>query len=290
MPPRKAPAKKMSVVAQSLPLNEVDDKSVYSESDVLNQHSNMIHNIAVSYNSNDSDRVQLAQAINNLTVKGEQFVNALNSFSTFKETIMQLDIQIETKKKQYKEIMEKLDRDYKESTLHLQREYAELSKQSHATHTDNLRVMQNELKNNQLEVTQKLKEYELKGCEDLVKKYNMMVLKVDEYKNLTETINRVNRELEDLKKKFVDNCNAIKTDEKNRYETELKRQRETQELIHKTNCAEIKAQLEQQKREIDMLNETIETLKLEIAEQRNLTKEIANASSKAQINQRFGKE
>ena len=289
MPPRKAPAKKTTIVAQSFPQTEVDDNSIDSDSEVLNQ-SNLTHNIVVPYNSNDSDRVQLAQAINNLTVKGEQFISAFNSFSTFKETIMQLDIQIETKKKQYKELMEKLDRDYKDKTNQFQREYADLTKQSQATHADNLRTMQNELKNNQLEVTQKLREYELKGCEELVKKYNMMVLKVDEYKNLTETINRVNRELDDLKKKFVDNCNIIKTEEKNRYETELKRQRETQELTHKTNCAEMKAQLEQQKKEIDMLNRTIETLKLEIAEQRNLTKEIANASSKAQINQRFGKE
>jgi hypothetical protein len=38
-----------------------------------------------------------------------------------------------------------------------------------------------------------------------------------------------------------------------------------------------------------MLNRTIDTLKTEIVAQRELTKEIANAGSKAQITQQFSK-
>jgi len=289
MPPRKAPVKK---VVQEPQNNLILDGNSFDSDEVDNSYqlTSVSHNVSVPYNSNDTDRVQLAQAINNLTVKGEQFVNALNSFTTFKETITQLDIQIETKKKQYKEIMEKLDKDYNEKTGQLQREYTDLQKQSQTAYNEKLRLNQNELKNNQIEVSQKLKEYKLKACEDMVKEFNMMILKIEEHRNMTENINKINRDLEDIKKKFDSNCNLIRTEEKNKYELELKRQKETQELTHKTNCAEMKAQLDQQKREIDMLNKTIETLKLEIAEQRNLTKEIANASSKAQINQRFGKE
>jgi hypothetical protein len=51
----------------------------------------------------------------------------------------------------------------------------------------------------------------------------------------------------------------------------------------------MKAQFNQQNKEIEMLNRTIETLKHEIAEQRLLTKEIAQAGSKSQITQTIGK-
>jgi Tfp pilus assembly protein PilN len=47
---------------------------------------------------------------------------------------------------------------------------------------------------------------------------------------------------------------------------------------------QMKAQLDQQKREVDMLNKTIESLKGEISEQRQLTIEIA------QVTQNFKKE
>ena len=54
--------------------------------------------------------MQLAQAINNLTVKGEQFIEAFSSFSKFRETVAQLDIQIDTKKKEYKNLVEQIGR------------------------------------------------------------------------------------------------------------------------------------------------------------------------------------
>jgi 1-aminocyclopropane-1-carboxylate deaminase/D-cysteine desulfhydrase-like pyridoxal-dependent ACC family enzyme len=60
------------------------------------------------------------------------------------------------------------------------------------------------------------------------------------------------------------------------------------ELGHKAHIAGLTAQVEQQVREISVLRETIANLKHEIAEQRSLTKEVAVASSKSQIQQSFG--
>ena len=117
----------------------------------------------------------------------------------------------------------------------------------------------------------------------------MKILKQDEYTLQVETIARVNRELEELKKKFESNCNVIRQEEKTKFETEIKRQYASQEQIYKTSTAEIKAQHTQQLKQIETLNETIQTLKHEIAEQRLLTKEIAQASAKSQISQSFGK-
>ena len=112
----------------------------------------------------------------------------------------------------------------------------------------------------------------------------------DEYKNMIDTQTKTQREFDELKKKFDANCNSIRAEEKTKYDTELKRQKLEQELTYKTQTAEMKAQLDQQKREVDLLNKTIESLKSEISEQRQLTIEIANASSKAQITQNFKKD
>jgi hypothetical protein len=257
--------------------------------------------VSVKYNQNDNDRVQLAQAINNLTVKGEQFIEAFASFSKFKETIAQLDIQIDTKKKEYKNLVEQIEKEYndkmylldknlKDKYNCLEREYTDKQKQLSVSYTDMNKDLQNEHKNKQIEATQKLREFKLKGCQDIAKEFDMSMLKNEDYKNMTDTHTKTQRELDELKKKFDTNCNSMRTEEKTKYDIELKRQKLEQELTYKTQTAEMKAQLDQQKREIDMLNKTIDSLKGEISEQRQLTIEIANASSKAQITQNFKKD
>ncbi len=212
-----------------------------------------------------------------------------------------MDIQIETKKKEYKELVDKVEKEFKEKnhslerefrdkTHSLERDWTDKQKQLSNTYSDSNRDLQNDYKNKQIEVTQKLKEFKLKGCQDIAKEFDMTVLKSEDYKNLNDIIAKTQKELDDLKKKFDSNCNAIRAEEKTKYDTELKRQKLEQELTYKTNTAEMKAQLDQQKREVDMLNKTIESLKGEISEQRQLTIEIAQAGSKAQITQNFKKE
>jgi len=244
--------------------------------------------VTVKYNSNDNDRVQLAQAINNLTVKGEQFMEAFSSFSKFRETVAQLDIEIESKKKEYKELCQNTEKEYKEKTHTLQKEYEEKNKNLSNSYSDSNRELQNDYKNKQIEVTQKLKEFKLKGCNDMAKEFDMTVLKTEEVKNLNDTISKTQKELDELKKKFDSECTKVRSEERGRFEAELKRQKTEQELTYKTNTAEMKAQLDQQKREVQLLTNTIETLKAEIAEQRNLTIEIAQANSKGQITQNIG--
>ena len=256
--------------------------------------------VVVKYNANDNDRVQLAQAINNLTVKGEQFMEAFSSFSKFRETVAQLDIEIETKKTEFKELCHRtqkehdekfhtLQKEFKEKTHALQREYEEKNRNLTNTYADSNRDLQNDYKNKQIEVTQKLREFKLKGCNDVAKEFDMTVMKSEDVKNLNDFNSRIQKELEELRKKFDAECNKVRGEERGRFEAELKRQKTEQELTYKTNTAEMKAQLDQQKREVQLLTNTIETLKAEIAEQRNLTIEIAQAGSKGQITQNISK-
>ena len=109
MPPKKAPNK---VVKESP--KPVDFESSSDDDTPQVQLSQLKPVVSVKYNSNDNDRVQLAQAINNLTVKGEQFMEAFTTFSKFRETVAELDIQIETKKKEFKELVDKVEKEFKE--------------------------------------------------------------------------------------------------------------------------------------------------------------------------------
>jgi hypothetical protein len=258
--------------------------------------------LPVTFNSkSDSDRVQLAQAINNLTVKGEQFVEALNSFSQFKETILQLDLQLESKKRDYIDQMTKLEKahtalseqltqKHEDESKKLKQEYAEWTKQLDDEYKNLGVTLQQNYKNNQIEVQQKLLEFKLRGCEEIAKQNGMLVVKEEDHNVLIDNAKKANKELDALQKSFDNRCNTLKQEEKSKYELELKHQISTLELNHKANIAEMKAKIEQQTREITMLNKTIDTLKNEITEQRTLTKEIAQAGSKAQIQQKFGKD
>lgn len=284
MPPKKAVKKESPLPKPDLESSD-EEVSVQADSPKVTKSK---PTVTVKYNSNDNDRVQLAQAINNLTVKGEQFMEAFSSFSKFRETVAQLDIEIESKKKEYKELCQNTEKEYKEKTHTLQKEYEEKNKNLSNAYSDSNRDLQNDYKNKQIEVTQKLKEFKLKGCNDMAKEFDMTLLKTEEVKNLNDTISKTQKELEELKKKFDSECTKVRGEERGRFEAELKRQKTEQELTYKTNTAEMKAQLDQQKREVQLLTNTIETLKAEIAEQRNLTIEIAQANSKGQITQNIG--
>lgn len=300
------PARKKTTVQQEVSVSE-ETKTQNTNSDSENtdlSHESILNkkpSVIVKYSSNDSDRIQLAQAINNLTIKSEQFMEALKSFETFKENIAQLDIQIEAKKREFKDAInnlelsynnktKNLENEYLELNKHLQSKYQEINKRLESDYQDKNKNLQNEFKNNQIDVKQKLSEFKIKACEDISKEFSMMLIKNEDHKNLLNNVHKANQELEELKKSFSEQCNLIRNEEKIKYQQQIKLEVTTLELNHKANVAELRAQVEQQKKEIDVLQKTIDNLKHEIAEQRNLTKEVAQASSKSQINQKFGKD
>ena len=71
---------------------------------------------------------------------------------------------------------------------------------------------------------------------------------------------------------------------KTKLEDSFKQEKLTLELTHKAETAELIAQNKQHIREIEILNSTISNMKSEIAEQRNLTKEVAQAQANANAN------
>ena len=265
----------------------------------------------IQSSTKDPERIQLIHAINNFTVKGEQLVAAMKSFDVFQEHIDKLDILINAKKIEHDDIMVHLEKTqklklteleshYKEVTKKLESEHSELKKTNDIKYTDATRKLemdyaekskhlQNELKNDQILIKQKLAEFKLKACDEVAKEINMVVIKSDEYTNLQQLLTKTSTELNDLKKSFDKECDKIRGEEKGKYNTHLENEKKMLKMASDVINADIKAQTEQQIKEIAVLKEQIANLKHELTEQRTLTKDVAQASSKSQISQNFSK-
>jgi hypothetical protein len=248
----------------------------------------------------DSDRIQLIQAINNFTLKGEQLMESMRSFDAFREQIAKLDIQINAKKAEYEEIgqsleqthlikLRKLESEYTDRAKVLASSHADSSKKLELDYEDKSRKLMNDFKNSQIETKQKLAEYKLKACEELAKENGMVLIKSDDLTGLQQSVTKSNGELDTLKKAYDKDMDKIRAEEKTKYTTQLENEKKILQLNANVTNAEMKAQIDQQVKEIQVLKSQIENLKHELAEQRALTKEVAQASAKAQISQTFAK-
>ena len=208
-----------------------------------------VSSTTVKVNNSDSDRLQLAQAINNLVVRGETFSAALDELANFsKERLVELDLKIEAKKSEFQDLTNKLENQYKDTEIKLR---------------------------------QSLQETKLVAAKEVLNGLDMTAVTNVEYSNVTS-------ELATLKSQYKSDIEKTIKEEQDKAQTNLKQVLMNKELAHAAEIATLKATTEQQIKEINVLKETIKNLKEEIAEQRTLTKEVAIASSKGAIQQSFG--
>lgn len=85
----------------------------------------------------------------------------------------------------------------------------------------------------------KIAEDKFKQCELYAKELKMKFIKEDEYKDLMEQIKKTVSDYTDLKKSFDKQCETIRTEENKRYQSLLKSETTTIELIHKANNASL---------------------------------------------------
>lgn len=203
----------------------------------------------VKLNPNDSDRLQLAQSINNLVLRGDAFLSAMEELNTFsKERLVDLDLKIESKKQEFQDLTVSLE---------------------------------NQFKDVEIKLKQNLQENKLVAVKEVLSGLNMMYIETAEHSRLVS-------ELETLRTTSATQLQQAVSAEKASGQVALQQALSNQELAHKAQIASLTAQVEQQVKEISVLKETIANLKHEIAEQRSLTKEVAIASSKGSIQQSFG--
>jgi hypothetical protein len=120
--------------------------------------------------------------------------------------------------------------------------------------------------------------------EEFGKKYNYQLVLIDEYEKKESQISTLQDKNEELNLKMEEKVDEKVELAKTKLEDSFKQEKLTLELTHKAETAELIAQNKQHIREIEILNSTISNMKSEIAEQRNLTKEVAQAQANANAN------
>lgn len=204
----------------------------------------------MSRKSEANDRLAYAKAIASVAAKMEAMMKAVETMQKYeKEKFETLDMEIAAKN----------------------REFSELDEQT-KVHKKNLKI----------QTDQWLAEYKYQGALKYLAEIDEMAIKKTEYEALK-------KELADLRANYEqDIANAVKK-EKEHSTKALKSAVTTAELKFKAETAVIQATIEQQKKEIQSLENTIDGLKVEIAAQRKLTQSVAEAGRAAPITQSFAK-
>jgi hypothetical protein len=215
--------------------------------------------VPVQVKAQDNDRMQLAASINNLVLRGEQFASAVESLKNFSsERLVQLDMQISSKKQEYSDLLQSLDNEYKIRG----------------------QQMENEYKNRQIKLKQELDEFGLSMAEKVLSLQGLTPVIKEDYQALQT-------EMTQLKSKIAVEMSQAVAAEAQKWKQDKDFALQSRDLQHKAEIASLTAEVEQQKKEIAMLNSQLSNMKAEIAAQRELTKEVAQAGAKAQISQNF---
>ena len=197
-----------------------------------------------------SERLRLAEAINNFTKKQDAFLDAYEELSEYKEDIFKdLDLKIEAKQEELKELTKK----YK-------------------TRETDLKI----------ECDQNFREYEYQKAKEVLEDRDEMAIEKEELEELRD-------ELQQLKDDYKSDLEEALTEERSKLKKEMEYAINNCSLKHKAEIAETKAIAKQKEGEVFLLQETIENLKGEIKEQRKLTQAVAEASKQGAISQNFSK-
>lgn len=276
--------------------------------------ANAINNLTIkseefmnAMNSFDSFREKIAKIDIELETKKQEF-NELVATIDSKQKLRMVEIEEEFSQKQkelvnkYNEMTKEQNQKYVDMTKalvdkyqdlnkKLDNEYQDKNKKLETEYQDTMQSYSNEMKNKEIKVKQMISEFKTNACSDYAKENNMILIKQEDYNTINAAKQKVQQEFDELKKSFDTQCNTIRKEVQSKYDFELKHEKERLDLTHKVNNAELKAQVEQHKKEVVVLQNTIDNLKNELAENRALTKEITNqvaqSATKSQISQTF---
>jgi len=204
-----------------------------------------------SKKSSASDRLAFAKALNGLTAKQDAFIKAVEAVNEFKaDTLTRLDMEIDDKKQELEELSKRFER--------LQ-------------------------KDGQIETDQLLAEHKYNGAVQILNDVQEVPIKSSE-------LTQLRTELEKLRNGQATELEEALKSERTSAKRGLEMAIRNKELEHKAHVAELTAGNKQLTNEISSLHQAIANLKEEIAAQRELTREVAQASAKSQISQQFGKQ
>jgi hypothetical protein len=214
-------------------------------------------------------------------------------------------------KKEYDNKTEQLDKEYVNKTEQTEKEYVNKTEQldkefktlnDELTETfknkntellqqfkHNKKDLEQQFKNEKIDTEQQLRQYKLEACEKIATENDYKLIPLKEYEKNQSELDELKETHAELQSNTEDKIKEKIEIERQSLQEKLAHHNTTIELNHKAEIAELTAQNRQQIKEIEMLNKLIINLTNEVSEQRLLTKEIAIASSKPQINQSLTK-
>jgi len=216
-------------------------------------------------------------------------INEKNISEAYSNKEEELDKSYQVKNKQlsesYKNKVEELDKIYQNKNKQLEENYLNKNKSYEDEIQQKKRELENILKTNdqqlnhqKIDINQKLLEFKLEGCKKILEPLGMEIIDSKIFKKLTDDLDVADA----IKAKVIHEITETLNKEHN---LEKKNIITSYDLTHKAQLAQLTAEVNQKEEAIKVLKNTIETLKHELSEQRNLTKEVAQAGSKPQINQ-----
>ena len=138
------------------------------------------------------------------------------------------------------------------------------------------------LKNKQIETDQLIAEYQYEGALKILKEREEVPISAEEYKRMREELTHLRT---DIDKRISDALTSERVESKRGMQAAIS----NAQLSHKADTAVLTATVDQQKKEIETLQRANDKLNDDIAAQRELTKEVANAGRAAPITQQIGK-
>ena len=221
-----------------------------------------------------SNNVKLMKVFEKLTKTLETVSKAQEDFNTnfgslqnyTEDELNEMDYTLRLKNEECYNSLQELSKQYKEKEFKLNVEYEE---KRYTLEDEHKRRM------NELEREYESKEFAL--ARENVEKEGYTVVVNRDYERMKEEITELREGREEYTKKVEADMHK-----------ELNARLKTQELQHNVATSDMKARIENQEREVVSLRETIASLKSEIQAQRELTREVAQATQK-QLTQNFGK-
>jgi len=220
----------------------------------------------------DSDRIQLVKALNTLEKTQSDFVKAVACIESMKvETVNNYTLQVDDLKRQQEELKNRVEADIKLRGDELELTFSRRSEE-----------IKNTLKNSQIEVDQTLKEYRRDGAIELLAGFGEVPMNEDELAELKESILT-------LETQHTSDVSTLKSELEKTYAKEKAIAVNSIQLAHKAEIAQLTAENDMNKREMDNLRQIVADLKLQVREQQQLTRDVAESSRQGAISQSFGK-
>jgi hypothetical protein len=209
----------------------------------------------------------LTKSIDSLNSVQESFNQNYEELKNYQnEEFNNMDYQLKLKNESCYEQYNQIVKDFKEKEFVLENE-----------HKMKLYNLEKEFNENKDNFDREIAKHKFEKARVIIEKENFVVLESEIYDKLVGDKENYENTL----------ANQKATLEKD-FHAQLNARLLTKELEHKVASSDMKATIQQQTKDIERLESTIETLKQEIQAQRKLTESVAASSQKA-VTQNFGK-